>query len=401
MSFVERGVWIAARSSSDTWSSPIGRPTAPRSTPVSRDLDFGSGPGRRSAGSRRAGDPRVLAERRRLRGRHPARAGRNAVALDSLTLNVYRTNGSLVGTRSVPDARRRRADLGLERPHGGAAPSGTAATSCSWSGAPAGRTFHAPSSRPATPAQVAAFGVTVDTVAPTVRAASASTTLISPNGDGNHDAVRLAMTVGRRDALGASRRRPGRHAPDRDRQRRVDRVHLARRPDTAARASPTAATRLTLGVIDAAGNQAPALVRRSSSIRRGPSSRRPRPRAVLSPERRRRPATRRGLRWSANERRSGTVALCCRAHGRPLAGPCVRVRRLGHELERANRGRRSASATGRYVLRVDLADAGGNRRAGDAHGRRRPDGRASCAGRVTSSRRTATRSRRPRPSPAS
>ena len=104
VSFVERGVWIAARSSSDTMVKPY---RAPNSTTVDaglRDLDFGSGPG---LGARARVPPRWRSARSRRTATGPRTpsgcAGRNAVALDSLTLNVYRTNGALVGSRSVPD----------------------------------------------------------------------------------------------------------------------------------------------------------------------------------------------------------------------------------------------------------------------------------------------------------
>ena len=193
VSFVERGVWIAARSSSDTMVKPY---RAANSTMVDagiRGLNFGSGPG-----SALGSGPAALA----IRAFSPNGDGsedamrlrwRNTLALDSLTLNVYRTNGSFVGSRSVPDT-----GAGTQSwDWNGRTGNGTVRNGryvLQLVGRASGRTFHAPSGRPTTPAQVAAFGVTVDTVAPTVRAASASTTLISPNGDGNHDAVRLAMT---------------------------------------------------------------------------------------------------------------------------------------------------------------------------------------------------------------
>jgi flagellar hook assembly protein FlgD len=62
------------------------------------------------------------------------------------------------------------------------------------------KTYSAPSARPVTGAQIAAYAVTVDTTPPAVTAASASSSLISPNGDGVRDSVKLAIA-----ATGASR----------------------------------------------------------------------------------------------------------------------------------------------------------------------------------------------------
>ena len=52
-----------------------------------------------------------------------------------------------------------------------------------------------------TPAQIVLYAVTVDTIPPTIRAASASPTLFSPTGDGTRDRVAVSMTT----AGGASR----------------------------------------------------------------------------------------------------------------------------------------------------------------------------------------------------
>ena len=232
VSFVERGVWIAARSSSDTNVKPY---RAPNSTTVDagiRGLDFGPGP---ASGVGSA--PSAIA----IRAFSPNRDGSedslrlrwtNTVELDSpdAARSIARTDG-WSGSRSVPDV-------------------GTGAQSWDWNGVAGGstvrngryvlqlvgtagsRTFRAPSSRPVTIAQVAAFGVIVDTVAPRITSASASSTLISPNGDGIRESVRLAMA-----SAGATRwalqiasagtgivRSGGRH-------RRFDRVHLARREE--------------------------------------------------------------------------------------------------------------------------------------------------------------------------
>ena len=203
-----------------------------------------SGPGRdpRSARVRGAGDPRVLAERRRVaRTRIRLRwTQRRRARLAHAQRLPHQRRARRVARRARTAAPARRRGTGTARR--GAAPSGTGATSCSWSGAPAAGRSTRRRGRPTTLAQVAAFGVTVDTVAPTVRSASASTTLISPNGDGNHDAVRLAMT-----SSGATRwallspRRPARSGPPTAAAVRSRSPGAA--SGTTARASPTAATR--------------------------------------------------------------------------------------------------------------------------------------------------------------
>jgi flagellar hook assembly protein FlgD len=62
------------------------------------------------------------------------------------------------------------------------------------------KTYTSPSARPVTAAQVAAYSVVVDTVAPVVASASRTNGLISPNGDGTRDSTRLTLR-----ATGATR----------------------------------------------------------------------------------------------------------------------------------------------------------------------------------------------------
>ena len=232
-----------------------------------------------------------------------------------------------------------------------------------------GRTFHAPSSRPTTLAQVAAFGVTVDTVAPTVRAASASTTLISPNGDGNHDAVRLAMT-----SSGATRWALLVASPAgtiRTAHGSGGSIAFTWRGerDSGARVADGRYT-ATLGVMDAAGNQA----RRSFTIvvdTTGPVISTAAAPGLLSPNGDgAQDATR--LSWSANERGSGTVRILQGQHGRAVVDGAFGVR-LGHELGRANRGRQ---ARRRRPLRAARRPRRRRRQpaCGDAHGGRGPHG---------------------------
>jgi spore germination protein YaaH/flagellar hook assembly protein FlgD len=199
VSFVERGVWVAARSSTDVFVKAF---RAPNSTTVAaglRDLDFGP------AGTSNVGTTASAVAARRFspNGDESRDALRirwtNDRAMDAVVARVHRADGSLVGTRALPDL-------------------GAGAQAWDWNGrvdgvvVPDGRylvqlvgtagdsTYSAPSRRPVTSEQLATYGVVVDTVAPVVSSASASTALISPNGDGRLDAVSLAMT-----ATGATR----------------------------------------------------------------------------------------------------------------------------------------------------------------------------------------------------
>jgi hypothetical protein len=177
VSFVERGVWITVRSSTRTYVR-----AAPR--PATRSSGRGSGawtsaaahpaPSGRARPGRAAG---LLARRRRL-------GGRAAAALDERAddggadARVYRTDGTLVGSRRVSDARA-----------GAQAWDGTGRSAAAGS-APAAH----PAAQGATPAadlpralgpashagQVAACKVTVDTVDPTITSASVSGAVVSP-----------------------------------------------------------------------------------------------------------------------------------------------------------------------------------------------------------------------------
>ncbi len=115
VSFAERGVWIAARSSSDTNVKPY---RAPNSTIVDagiRGLAFGPGP---ASGVGSA--PSAIA----IRAFSPNRDGwedslrlrwTNTVKLDDLTLKVYRTDGRLVGLAERAGRRLGSPVVGLER----------------------------------------------------------------------------------------------------------------------------------------------------------------------------------------------------------------------------------------------------------------------------------------------
>ncbi len=164
VSFVERGVWLAIGSSTTTYVTAY---RAPNSTIVDAgltDMDFGTGPSAvgtaPGAVSRRLLSPDGDGFEDSLRLRWS-----NMLGFDAMQLNVYRTDGTLVGSRTV---------------------TGLSAGARTWDwdgrvgtsfvadgrymlqlvGTAAGRTYQAPSSRPVTTAQVAAYAVTVDTSHP-------------------------------------------------------------------------------------------------------------------------------------------------------------------------------------------------------------------------------------------
>ena len=357
VSFVERGIWIAARSSSDTNVKPY---RAPNSTTVDagiRGLNFGAGPvsGVGSGPTARA-----------IRAFSPNRDGledavrlrwTNTVALDSLTLNVYRTNGTLVGSRAVTDT-------------------GSGAQRWDWNGTAGGarvrdgryvlqlvgkagsRTFRAPSIRPITTAQVGAFAVTVDTVRPKIRSASASSSLISPNGDGVRESVRLALASSgsTRWALQIASRGAGTIGTIGGGGRSF--AFTWRGEKEGGGRAPDGRYSATLLAIDDAGNRA----HRSFTITldtSAPAITTAASPGVFSPDGDGAlDATR--LSWKANERAAGTARI--------LKGK-AEVRRWSvrnaSSWARTWDGRNTAGkrvADGRYQLRVSLADAAGNHR---------------------------------------
>ncbi len=198
VSFVERGVWVASGSASSTFVAAY---RAPNSTTVDaglRGFDFGFGASAVGTGagavSRRSFSPDGDGSGDLIRLRWT-----NTVTMDSLALNVYRTNGVLVGSRRVPDL-----GAGAQtwdwngKVAGAAVPDGRYILQLA--GTAGSRSFHAPAARPVTASQVGAYAVTVDTVAPRLASSSATRTILSPNGDGRKDRIRLRLS-----ATGATR----------------------------------------------------------------------------------------------------------------------------------------------------------------------------------------------------
>jgi spore germination protein YaaH/flagellar hook assembly protein FlgD len=194
VSFVERGVWIASASSSSTYVVAY---RAPNSTTVDaglRGLDFGTGSASAVGSSAASVARRALSPDGDGTGDALRLRWTNTVALDSLRLNVYRASGALVGSRPVPDVGKGAQTWDWNGKAGtGVVPDGRYILQLV--GVVGGKAYHAPAARPVTKAQVAAYAVTVDTVAPRLSSASASRTLFSPNGDGQKDTVRLALSA--------------------------------------------------------------------------------------------------------------------------------------------------------------------------------------------------------------
>ena len=112
--------------------------------------------------------------------------------MTTLDLNVYRPDGTLVGSRPVPGLAAGARSWDWDgRVDGAIVPDGSVILQLA--GTAGSAAYHAPSGSPATPSQVSAYAVTIDTVPPLITAASISTALISPNGDGILDGVRLSV----------------------------------------------------------------------------------------------------------------------------------------------------------------------------------------------------------------
>ncbi len=116
---------------------------------------------------------------------------RNNVALDSLTLHVFGADGSEVGTEPVPAVAPGPQTWAWDGRAGGPIlPDGQYMLQLV--GKAGAQTYSAPFAGTMTPDRLPAFGVTIDTVAPTLTSATVSGLVISPNGDGRFDTIALA-----------------------------------------------------------------------------------------------------------------------------------------------------------------------------------------------------------------
>ena len=112
----------------------------------------------------------------------------NARTLDRLVLRVYRANGTLVG--EVPVRQLAAGHLGIVG--GRRVPNGRYLVTLV--GRAGGTTLYNPAFG-FQAASLALHGVTVDTVAPTVRSASITSGVLSPNGDGTRESVKVSFVT--------------------------------------------------------------------------------------------------------------------------------------------------------------------------------------------------------------
>jgi spore germination protein YaaH/flagellar hook assembly protein FlgD len=191
---VSAGVWVAASSASTTYVSAVKPPNTTRVDSFVGELGFGGARAASIGSASGAMAARSFSPNGDRSKDTLAIDWTNQGALDSLGLRVYRSDGTLVGT--VPLSGQRAA--GARRVNwdgrvGGARlPNGRYLATLV--GTASGRTYFDPSSG-FLAASLATFGVTVDTVPPTISTESVSGSLLSPNGDGLLDTVRVAMSA--------------------------------------------------------------------------------------------------------------------------------------------------------------------------------------------------------------
>ncbi|HEY5628752.1 MAG TPA: FlgD immunoglobulin-like domain containing protein, partial [Candidatus Limnocylindrales bacterium] len=356
VTFVERGVWIAAKSSTATNVVPF---HAPNATVVDAGLtgfDFGPGTTGSSAAAvaARAFSPNGDGARDSLRVNWTA-----TVALNSLALKVLRASGALLGSINVPILTTGRHAFTWDGKVGGVrVPDGqyllqlvgTAGTT----------TYRAPSAMPATAGQIAAFAVTVDTVPPVITSASASTSLISPNGDGIRDtaAFTLRATGATSSAMRVAPSSPAGAPPIRTATVAGGALSVAwNGRDYGGTVVPDGTYTVTLAACDAAGNCAlrmypmrvdttPAVVAPSAA----PSLFSPNGDGAADT------AT---LAWTASESTSGVASVW---RGTTLVRRWVVAASLGGRVTWDGRNSAGSSvADGRYTFKVDVRDTAGNR----------------------------------------
>jgi spore germination protein YaaH/flagellar hook assembly protein FlgD len=186
VSDVEEGLWVAQGPTAAPYLTAANAPSTARIDAVLDDLVVGS--------VGRAFSPNGDGARDTVR-----LTWRNDRPLDALRLEVYRPDGTLVDRRGLLNVAAGNQATSWSGIVGGSRlPDGTYAVALFASDA--GRTYCAPSCRPVTGSQIAAYGVTVDTIPPVMTSSSISSLAFSPNGDGVKD--RVATAIG---AIGADR----------------------------------------------------------------------------------------------------------------------------------------------------------------------------------------------------
>jgi spore germination protein YaaH/flagellar hook assembly protein FlgD len=259
VAFTRSGVWVAARSATASYVSAAHAPNATLVDAGVDSLTFGDD-GSASLGASstaldaRAFSPNGNGSKDRLRLRWT-----NRVALDSISLRVYRTDGTLVGSRALVDTAIGAQSYDWDGLLTGIGQVGDGRYLVQLVGVGGATTYTAPSARPATTTQVARYAVTIDRSFPVYVASSVSGHSLSPNGDGRFDSVTTALsttggtawTFTASPVSGSSVGAPIRTAIGSGTSARV--TWTGTRDDGSAAAD--GAYRLTLGVSDRAGNQ--------------------------------------------------------------------------------------------------------------------------------------------------
>jgi spore germination protein YaaH/flagellar hook assembly protein FlgD len=189
--------WLAAGTSADPWLVGYRAPNSTTVDAVLRNLSVGDDG---AAVDDRTFSPNGDGRRETIRLRWT-----NDVALDSLSLRVYRADGTLVGSKALDAGL---LDAGAQELEWDGTVGGSRVADGTYvlalSAADAGATYFAPSSQPVTPVQVAAYGVTVDTVAPALTGSAIDVTRFSPNADGTKDTVTASARAGEVAGWGAT-----------------------------------------------------------------------------------------------------------------------------------------------------------------------------------------------------
>ena len=188
---VESSVWVAASGSSGTNAVAAPPPNATLVRAGIRSVGF-SGAGTASLGTSAAAvGQRTFSPNGDGSGDLLAIRWNNRRALDSLTLRVLGQDGTVLGKRPVPATGSGPQELGWDGSAGDATlPDGTYLLQLI--GTADGATFTWPATAPTAGDLPGRTSVVIDRVAPALQVSKASGNRLSPNGDGEHDAMRIS-----------------------------------------------------------------------------------------------------------------------------------------------------------------------------------------------------------------
>ncbi len=181
---VQRDVWVAARSSSDTFLAPARAPNTTAVRAVIAGLSVGVAGDTAGPTTGRTISPDGDGVRDALRFRWT-----NGRALETLSLRLFRPDGSSAGSVPIPHR-----DAGAQawtwdgRVAGARLPDGRYLATLV--GVAGGTTYANPSTELLDSSQLSSHGIRIDTDAPSI-AASAGSAAFSPNGDGRTDTTTL------------------------------------------------------------------------------------------------------------------------------------------------------------------------------------------------------------------